>query len=154
MFCTNVFSKTSLKLKNPRTHPTLVGKYPASKNLYGRVDFFLSEKRLIDSDKLSQSVESPILSTTCRITLKEFSIEDRRQKLLQRQSAIFTEKLNGRTVGRIESLLFIVGCFSIRAMIRSICHGTVSGITAPKSRKKRAEMKPNSTDRFLDCSKY
>src|SRR6266566_9861878 len=44
MFCNNVFSKTSLKLKNPRTHPTLVGKYSASKNFYGRVDFFLSEK--------------------------------------------------------------------------------------------------------------
>src|SRR2546426_2527031 len=75
MFCTDIFGKASLKLENPRTHPTLICKYSASENFYGRVDFFLSEKRLIDSDELSQLVESPILSTTCRITLKEFSIE-------------------------------------------------------------------------------
>src|SRR5438309_1203528 len=50
------------QLRNPRTPPTLVGKYLASKNFYGRVDFFLSEKRLIDSDELSQLIEFPILS--------------------------------------------------------------------------------------------
>src|SRR6266566_249304 len=123
MFCTNVFSKTSLKLKNPRTHPTLVGKYSASKNFYGRVDFFLSEKRLIDSDELSQLIGSPILS-------------------------------------RLGGFRAALGpLFSSWAVFY---HGNPIDIPierseasiASKSRKKRAEMKPNATDRFLNSSKY
>jgi hypothetical protein len=54
VFGTDVFGKTPLKLKNTRTHPTLIGKNSGAKNLYGRVNFFFSQKGLIDSDELAQ----------------------------------------------------------------------------------------------------
>src|SRR6267143_2068387 len=66
MFCPDKLGKAPFKLQNPRPHSTLVSQDSTAKDFDSCVDFFLSKKRLVDSDQFPQlSSLAPVFSFLC-----------------------------------------------------------------------------------------